>query len=211
MLIAGRSWDQLDFGRWSEIRGGAVKPDSVASNAVDRRNSFVLDAETSAALVLALVRSVHTGHGPTGSPVGPGWRVWDAPDATDAVFGGKFDDSGFRAARKALADGRRRVGRIDGDGHSRRPSFRDLPRDLPSHLIVDPPDRVETPEALRVDALSIHPLPDGRWVLDLGGLFVTTHPDEMLNCCVAGVGANRSSYRGVETPALLFEGLEIRA
>ena len=209
-LIAGRSWDQIDFGRWSAVRGGTVRPEAVATDAVERRIPVIFDAEASAALTLALVRSVHTGPGPTGSQVGPGWRVWDAPDATNAIFGGNFDDSAVRAARTTLADAGQLVGRIDGDGHSRRPSFRDIPRYLPSHLIVDPPHRVDAPEALRVEALSIHPLPTGQWVLDLGGTFVTTTPEEMLNCCIAGVGADRSSYRGVETPSLLFEGLDIR-
>lgn len=210
-LVASRSWERLALDRWSEARGRSVTAEEVSPAATNRRIPLLFDTEASATLVLALVRSVHTGAGATGSGVGPGWRVLNAPDATNALFGGSFDDAGVGTARTVLADGRRLVGRIDGDGQLRRPSFRDLPRPLPSHLIVDPPERVEAPDALRVGAISIDPLPTGEWVLDLGGAFVTTAPEEMLRCCVAGVGAERSSHRGVVTPALLFEGLDVRA
>jgi len=209
-LIASRSWDQLALDRWSEARGRTARPGEATPGAANSRISLIFDPETSATLALALVRSVHTGPGPTGLQAGPGWRVWNCPNARNAIFGGNFDDAAVGTAKAVLADGRRLVGRIDGDGHLRRPSFRDLPRPLPSHLIVDPPDRVEAPEALRVEAISIHPLPTGQWVLDLGGAYVTTTPAEILNCCIAGVGEDRSSHRGVVTPALLFEGLEVR-
>jgi hypothetical protein len=69
---------------------------------------------------------------------------------------------------------------------------------------------VEASDVLRVEAISLHPLPTGEWVLDLGGAFVTTTPEELSRGCMAGVGPVRSSHRGVETPALLFEGLEVR-
>jgi hypothetical protein len=136
--------------------------------------------------------------------------VWNAPDAPDALFGGNFDDSGVGTQRIALADGERLVGRIDGAGHLRRPSFRDAPRPLPSHLLIDPPFRDEAPDAMRVETFSLHPLPTGEWILDIGGRFVTTTPEELSRCCVAGLGPAQSSQKGVETPALLFEGLEVR-
>jgi len=210
LMIAARSWDRLAFDRWPEARSRAVTPDEVGQASSNRRVPLLFDPETSASLALALVRSLHTGPGPIRSRVGPGWCVWNAPDARDALFGGIFDDSGVGTARSALADGERLVGRIDGAGHLRRPSFRDPPRPLPSHLLIDPPERTEAPDALRVEAISLHPLPTGEWVLDLGGAFLTTTPEELARGCVAGVGPVRSTHRGVETPALLFEGLEVR-
>lgn len=211
LLIAARSWDRLALDRWTEMRGLTVAPDDQASATVNQRIPLLFDPEASASLALALVRTLHTGPGPSGSRVGPGWRVWNAPDAPDALFGGNFDDSGVSTERTVLADGERMIGRIDGAGHLRRPSFRDPPRPLPSHLLIDPPSRDAAGDAMRVETLSLHPLPSGEWILDLGRGFVTTTPEELSRCCVAGLGPARSSQKGVETPALLFEGLEVRS
>jgi hypothetical protein len=212
-LIAARSWDRLALDRWAEARGRSVMPDDVTPAGPNGRIPLLFDPETSASLALAVVRTLHTGPGVTGTRVGPGWRVWNAPDAPDALFGGDFDDSGVGTERIVLAEGERLVGRIDGAGHLRRASFRDPPRPLPSHLLFDPPVRAEAlepPEAMRVETMSLHPLPTGEWILDLGGAYVTTTPEELSRCCAAGVGPALSSYRGVVTPALLFEGLEVR-
>ncbi len=57
--------------------------------------------------------------------------------------------------------------------------------------------------------VSIHPLPTGEWILDLEGPFITVTPEQLLRCCTAGVGPAHSSYRGVTTPGLLFDGLTV--
>jgi hypothetical protein len=209
-LIACRSWEAMPFHRWTQAGNRSDLLDEMPTGSPSEGLSLLFDPETSAALVLALVRGVVCGPGPTGVPAGPGWCVRDLPQAEGALFGGDFDDSARPTGEKILVDGQRLVGRIDGPGHLRRPSFRDLPRPLPSQLHVDPPPGDAVPGTPKVESLSIHPLATGHWVLDIGGGFVTTTPEELLRCCVAGVGPKCASHRGVVTPALRFEGLGVR-
>jgi hypothetical protein len=150
--------------------------------------------------------------------------VADEPLAPDALFGGSFDDAGFPTRRRVLADGARGIGTVDGPGCLRRPSYRDPPRAQPFHPVLE--DGPEDPggDGLLVSELAVHPLPDGRWILECDGILrrgaewgpavrgglISTNPALLARCCVARVGPARSSHRGVRTPALLFEGLQVR-
>jgi hypothetical protein len=176
-------------------------------------------------LVLALVKALHIHEPERGFPVGPAWRVVDDPGHTMALFGGSFDDAGFATGRTPLADGQRAVGRIAGKGHFRRPSFRDRPIPMPSHLTVlaegngPPPTR-----GVLVTALTLHPLQPDHWMLEIDGAhledgrpgpvlrsaIVAVSPMELVRRCAAAVGPARLSHLGVETPALVFDNLTLR-
>jgi len=224
LVLAARSWRNLSREGWSELQEARQLPQGASLGGPERRLPVLFSPETSAVLVQALVRAIH-GY-PRSSPfeVGPGWRVHDAPDDTEALFGGDFDDIGADARCLTLADGSTAIGRIHGAGHLRRPSFRDRPRSSPSHLRVEPLETVRAGDALRVSRLSLHPLPSGRWILDIDGALlsggapgpvaaggmVSTTPEELVQKCVAGCGAAVLSHRGVRTPALLFDGLRVK-
>jgi len=185
-----------------------------------RRLPWLVRPEPAALLVQALVRHFHR-PGSRAVEVGPAWRVADDPTDPRALFGGRFDDTGFPSGRVVLADGGRWLSGLAVRGHLRRASFRDPPVPMPSHLVVSDGDDPEPPDALVVTALRIHPLGD-RWFLELEGrvqwrgshgggfrgLVVAARPDSLPRRCVGSVGPARLSHRGVVTPSLVFEGSE---
>ena len=96
-----------------------------------------------------------------------------------------------------------------------RTSFRDPPTSFPAHLVVEATGESPPARCTRVAGLAVHPLAEGRWVLelDLGSGpagFIETSPAELFRRCQAGIGPAHLSHRGVETPGLLFEGLPVR-
>jgi hypothetical protein len=224
LVLAARSWRNLSRGGWAELQEARQLPEGASLGGPERRLPVLFSPETSALLVQALVRAIHGDRRSSPLEVGPGWRVDDAPDDTEALFGGDFDDIGADAHCLTLADGSTVTGRIHGAGHLRRPSFRDPPRSSPSHLRVEPLETVRAGDALRVSRLSLHPLPSGQWILDIdgallsggapgpvaAGVMISTTPEELVRKCVAGCGTAVLSHRGVRTPALLFDGLRVR-
>ena len=139
-------------------------------------------------------------------------------------FGGEFDDAGFPTRRRILADGTQCTDSADGAGSLRRPSFRDPQRALPFQTVLEAGPEDPGQYGLLVSELAVHPLPDGRWILECDGILrrgaewgpvvrgglISTTPAALVRSCVARVGPARNSHRGVRTPALLFEGLEVR-
>lgn len=225
VLIGSRRWQELAEDGWRQV----VEDRWVASHEAPSRHPverplLLVDPECSATLVAALVKSLHGPGRPVGLPVGPGWKVVDDPLDGKALFGGTFDDSGFQAAPKTLSDGREITGLLNGAGHFRRPSFRDYPAALASHLVVAPGGAHAPEEGILVSTLRLHALEPGMWGLEIEGAwlesgqpgpalrrcFIRTSPEQLALSCLAAVGPARSSHRGVRTPALLFEGLEVQ-
>ncbi len=223
VLIASRSFERLPVDGWQAVLDDRRLAAQTAKPPPTRSIQVLFNPECSAILVQALVRTLH--HGELDLVVGPAWRVMDDPAGSAAVWGGTFDDAGFETRRTILADGRRACGALDGAGHFRRPSFRDRPAPSPSHLVVgaagsDLPDR-----CLLATGLRLHAIDAERWLLRIDGAWlergvpgsalhpshVTVSASELVRRCVAAVGPARSSYRGVETPALVFDGLTLQS
>lgn len=220
--VAARRWGSLHPDSWArmlELRG--IPPEVVVAPPAGTRLAVLFSAETAAELALALVRAVHGSSEAIGSAVGPGWIVDDRPREPGRLFGGTFDDTLAPTSARRLADGRTVLATIGGPGQRRRASFRDPPAAWPGSLVVAPAERVELRRGIYVNGLTVHPLPGGSWLLScegfsvegaepaaaLRGTVLRTSPGELVRACVAGSGASVSSHRGVQTPALLFDGL----
>ncbi|HSD48479.1 MAG TPA: hypothetical protein VLE71_01485 [Actinomycetota bacterium] len=221
LILAARSWPDLDPGAWVRMRSEGLGVGRAGLEMPAGRLPVLFSPGASTTLVLALVRAVP----PDGSrfEVGPGFRALDDPGEPGALFGGVFDDLGFPTARTLVADGRTMLTRLFGPGHYRRPSFRDAPVCLPANLVVEPPEAPAPSTGLIVHRAAVHVLSPERWVLEVDGTWwsggeprrairgarVPTGPHDLLSRCIAGVGAPLASYRGVRTPALLFDGLPV--
>jgi hypothetical protein len=210
---------------WAELLGDRLVGTGPIEPAMAGSTKLLFNPESSARLVSSLVRAVHTDESLLGSPVGPGWRLVDDPNDLDALFGGSFDDAGFRTRRRTLADGRNLVGLVEGQGNYRRPSFRDPPVPCPTQIVVEA-DRTSPPDGgMLVSDVEIHPMGPADWIIEIRGAplrdgrpvaplrhgFVRIEPAVLLERCLAAVGTSRSSHRGVRTPALLFDDLPIRS
>jgi len=226
LMIASRRWEDLPLDGWRtvledrRIGRGAGKLAGAGASSLP----VLFNPECSAELGLGLVKAFHDPALDSGTPVGEVWTLIDEPTHPEALFGGKFDDGGFPAAAKTLWRGGRVTGRLDGAGHLRRPSYRDRPGPLPSHLVVDVPAGQLPSRFLLVTRLTLHPLGRVRWGLEVDGAvlddgqpalrvrggFIATSPIELAQRCVASVGPARPSYLGVRTSALLFDGLSLR-
>ena len=222
LILASRAWNRLDTDGWARLAESRLEGRSgTHPPAPDDVPPLLLAPESAATLILTLVRAA-AAMGPE-LAVSPGFRITDAPDEPEALFGGGFDDLGFRTARQPVADGRS-LAAPSGPGHYRRPSFRDTPVALPSNLVVAPPASTPPGDRWSIHRLAIHALSVERWGLEvdatlyrghepcgsLRGAHVATGPRELLARCIVGVGAPVASHRGVVTPALLFEGFSVR-
>ncbi len=142
----------------------------------------------------------------------------------DGMSGGTFDDAGFAARARALADGSRVVGVLGTRGHYRRPSFRDVPTPGFTTLVVAEKDDRMPAKGFLADGLRVHRLEADRWVFDLDGVWlgdghrsadsdrleVTVRPLDLVARCTGSVGRARQFWNGVVTPALIFEGIRLR-
>jgi hypothetical protein len=224
IFVASRAWRNLDPAAWSHLAATRRLPDSAHAGEVRHPIPVLFTPEASATVVSALARSLHITGGHAGAPVGPAWQVTDDPRAADSLFGGRFDDAGFETRRRTLADGIRIAEPLAGPGSFRRPSFRDPPRPLPSHLVLQPGGELTWDRGLVVSELAIHPFPAGDWVLECDGTLagkeferlrvrgglVRITPSALVQRCAARIGEARPSHRGIVTPALLFDDLPVR-
>ena len=158
-----------------------------------------------------------------GSAVGSAWKLTDDPTQAGSLFGSTFDDAGFPTQRRVLADGLKIRGVIEGEGTFRRPSFRDTPRNLPFNLEVAAGGKTLPCDGILVTSVTIHPCAAGDWIIEFSGGrlqeggpgppitsgFIRVTPAELMRRCVASFGETRQSYLGVQTPALLFDGLDV--
>jgi hypothetical protein len=224
VLVARRRWSELPPDAWRTVLEDRRVPDRGDDPPPTAAVPVLFNPECSALLVLALAKTLHTEAREPGIEVGPAWKVYDDPGHAQALYGGSFDDAGFPTSRKRLANGHRTSGRIESRGHYRRPSFRDRPIPLPSHLTVSPTASGAPAEGVLATAVSLHPVESRRWVLRIEGAllhhgrpgpilrssFVSISPEDLALRCVATVGPPRSSHLGVETPALVFDDLSLR-
>jgi len=224
LFVASRRWDRLEAKGWADLAAERRWQSGALAGAHAGRMPVTFTAEAAAALVAALVRELHGGFRADEIPVGPGWRVVDDPLAPEALFGGDFDDAGFPTCRRTLADGVRGTDAATDRGFFRRPSFRDPPQVLPCHPVLEAGKEDPGNDGWLVSDLAVHPLPDGIWVLECDGILrrgsewgplvrgglISTTPDALVRSCVGRVGPSRPSHRGVRTPALVFDGLEVR-
>jgi hypothetical protein len=214
----------LSVESWRELLADRMAPRRRRRIGGKRRGTVVFNPEASGELVAALVRSVHLGAAAERLAVGPGWSLSDLPQEPEALFGGLFDDAGFYTAPTRLAANGILMGRITGEGHFRRPSYRDPPAPLPSHIVVDCVQRPLPDEGLLVSDLRIHTSSSGRWILEIRGSplpeglsgssivegYIQVAPRELLWHCAACLAPHRLSHRGVRTGSLLFEDLPLQ-
>ncbi len=210
LVTASRRWEELRRSAWADLAAERER----SSSTVGGQQPVLFTAEAAAELVSAVVRGCLITNEIFDAVVGSGWVVADDPASPQALFGGSFDDATFPTERRVLADGRKVVACIGGPGCLSRPSFRDPPQPMPSHLVVEGPAQASFDGGLIVTGLTIHPLAAGEWVIELDGSsggsvegFIRTNPLELMKCCTGAVGSSKLSHRGVVTPALLFEGL----
>jgi hypothetical protein len=226
LVIASRRWEMLGTAGWREVLDDRRIGRGTGKSLRHGNTSVpvLLNPECSAELGLALVKALHDPAVDPSASVAAGCKITDDPTDAQALFGGTFDDAGFPARPTVLWRNGRRVGRLEGAGHLRRPSYRDRPGPMPRHLVLDVPESPPPPRFLLATRLTLHPLGPARWGLELDGAvldggqpacrvrgaFVSTSPAELAERCVASVGPRRRSYLGVSTSALLFDGLSVR-
>lgn len=222
LQVAGRSWESLPHEAWALGLSDRMVPRRTRPLGAGWRGPVLFNAGSSASLVAALVRTVHVHERDLGRRVGRGWSLSDLPSESDALFGGLFDDACFPTRPTPLAGEGRIVGRLAGEGHYRRASFRDRPAPAPSHVVVDCGEEPPPGVGLLVSDLRIHPLEPDLWVLGVrGGPLPEGHqapaaleghirisPRKLLQRCLAAIGPSRASHTGVSTGALLFDDLE---
>lgn len=221
LIVARRRWAAFPVDAIKTRLEDRVGPQGAVERPPSGRASVLFSPECAARLVHALATRIHGSEAELGAPVGPGWRLTDDPGHPDAIYGGDFDDAGFTARHKELANGRVVVGRLDGPGHLRRPSFRDRPQSLPSYLSLPPGGGAPPARTLVVTGMEIHPFEADRWTLRLEGSVwgegapaaplapstLRIAPRDLVRRCATAIGPARLSYLGVRTPALLFENL----
>lgn len=224
LLVAARRWDRLEEESWADLAAERHWDAGAVAGPRAGRMPVTLSAECASRLVAALVLALHTGERAIECAAGPGWELVDDPLAPDALFGGGFDDAGFPTSRRILAGGGTGTGPATGPGTFRRPSFRDPPHPLAFHPVLEGGREEPGGDGLFVSELAIHPLPNGRWLLECdgtlrrgcesgplvrGGLISTT-PHDLVRHCVRRLGPSRSFHTGVRTPALVFDELGVR-
>jgi predicted Zn-dependent protease len=223
LFVASRSWSELPERGWAGLAEERSLGQGALTGGDHGKLPVLFSAEAAAILVAAVARTLHGREESVGAAVGPAWEIADDPGAADALFGGRFDDVGFATQRRVLADGVRAVQPLNGRGCFRRPSFRDPPSPLHSHLVIEAGDDSTPPALLYVTEAALHPLAGERWILECDGTLrrgaesgplvrgglIDTSPARLVERCVARVGPSVQSHRGATTPALLFDGLDV--
>jgi hypothetical protein len=218
-IVAARTLGALPIDGWSEFLDGACTGPGADGRAA--AGSLVVASEAAATLVASLAATLHGPERSPGSTVGRAWRLRDVPRWPKGLSGGRFDDAGFSTHSSTLADGSRVVEVLGAQGHFRRPSFRDLPTPMFTTLVVEEADDPMPSRGMMADALRVHRLHPGRWVLDLEGnrlerglpsgdrarLRLAVRPLELVLRCARAVGPARLYPNGVATPMLVFEGI----
>ena len=218
--VASRRFKGLPVDGWRRL--GADRTWPAGRSATPPEGAAVLfSPESAGELVFALARALHLGDSVELSTVGPAWRLVDDPAGPDCPMGCSFDDVLFPTRARVLADGHRGRDTIVGPGHLRRPSYRNPPVALPTHLVVEPTDASLPDRCVLATDLRVHALAPDRWLLEIDGgvleagepgppiarSFVSTHPRELVRRCIGSFGDARRVHRAVTTPALLFENL----
>ncbi len=185
---------------------------------------LLLEPEAAATMARGLAQALHRDGSTLGLPVGPGWKLVQDPQAPDSPFAATFDDAGFEAGTRVLADGREVTGVTEGPGFLRRPSFRDPPEPLALNLVVTSEPQPPPASFLAVADLRIHGGEEGDWLLELQvrtrgagkrareettRRFLRVRPEDLVKRVAAAVGRARPTAKGVNTPGLVLDGLRL--
>jgi len=214
---------QRGFGGWdARIDARDEETSRVDRAGVAPGRTVILSPHAAAPVVAALVDAFHReGVEPRGA-LGAGWGVADEPVRPDALVGGAFDDAGFPAARRVLADDGLWVGALAGPGTYRRSSFRDPPVEAASNLVMAGGQRgIALAGAANVSRSRVIRISPELWVLELelaGGLrssevtrnWIRTSPAALIGCCRSRLGGATLTPDGPIVPFLVFEGLSAR-
>jgi hypothetical protein len=181
---------------------------------------LVFTPEASASVVSALVDAFH-GASAQSRATGRGWDVIDEPAHPKGLSGGTFDDAGFPTESRVLAAGGLWLGRLGGRGTFRRASFRDLPTEMPTNLVVAGGETGSVPHNAAVARrCRVLKLSEELWVLELDlserpnpkgrkRRWVRVHPSTLLRACASRFGQPGVTPAGPIVPWLQFEGLTL--
>jgi len=184
-------------------------------------DELILTPRAAAPVVAALVARFHGSRAVPRGPAGTGWTVADDPAIAGALAGGSFDDAGFPSTRRELAAGGLWVGRLSGPGTFRRASFRDIPAEAATNVVMVGGAGYSLPAGgTIVRRARVIQSSGDVWVLELtldgdssGGVdrrrWLRIDPATLLDRCVAGLGEQRVTADGSVVPSLVFRGLGV--
>ncbi len=217
-VVTGRGLDDLERFGWiaPDLEGAAVPLETALSGGI-----LLLEPHAAALVVRALAAEICAPGRPTRQRVGPGFRISDDPIHPKGLTGGRFDDAGFPAIRKPLADGNRVLALFEGRGHLRRSSFRDPPAPDLTTLVVEGGDETPPKSVVHVPHARLHAADLGDWVLEpvaawLGDEshgkpvargFLRVSAREVVRSLHATGGPATLSPNNTHTPALLLDGI----
>ena len=220
-VIAGRGLDELDRFGWiaPDLEGAAVPLETALSSGI-----LLLEPTDAAVVVRALATELCAPGRPTRQAVGPGFRVSDDPVHPKGLAGGKFDDAGFPAIRKPLADGNLILALFEGRGHLRRSSFRDPPVPDLTTLVVESGDETPPKSVVHVPEARLYAVAPGDWVLEPLGAwlgdgnsgqpvargFLRVAPRDLVRRVHATAGLAVPCPNNTHTPALILDGINAK-
>jgi len=205
---------QRGFENWeARLDQAPASPANSKIGTTTDRGALILTPRAAAPVVAALVKAFHSG-GLGGRGAGPGWSVSDDPKRPDGLAGGSFDDCGFPARRRILAESGVWVGNLVGAGAFWRTSFRDPPEENPSNLVMDGNRAQDGPNGRRtVQKCRVVRSSSKFWVLELGlGTgrhdWIRVEPQKLLSACAYQMGEPVVSAEGPIVASLVFQGLD---
>jgi hypothetical protein len=222
--LEGRLFAQRGFDGWEELLSREDIQFPVASaDGLGRSKPLLMTPRAAAPIVTALVQSFHLAGSAPIEGVGSGWELADDPARPDALSGGTFDDAGFPATRRVLAQGGVWVGPVAGPGTMRRSAFRDPPAENVTNLVMDGGEITASLGAVLVVKRSrVIRSSQELWVLELDvasrenpaeleRIWIRTEPRLLLLGCASRLGGSQVTPDGPTVPALLFEGIGVPA
>ena len=219
----GRLYAQRGLTGWENLldRPG-VEDELVSRPDSDDLGVLILTPDAAAPVVAALVDAFHGPGSAQFDEQAGGWSISDEPVRQDGLAGGSFDDAGFPATSRVLADKGAYRDRLGGPGTFRRTSFREPPTEIATNLVMAPGEPVSnaTPGSVAIRC-RVLPLAPQLWVLELDladqdhsrdpmRRWIRVQPRELLAACAGGLGGLRVTATGPIVPALKFVGLATR-
>jgi hypothetical protein len=224
LITAARSPQNLDVRAWSALVAERTWSSGIRATSFNGKSAVVFRQESAATLVQVLVQALSTPDQPLIIPVGPGWKLVEDPLEPGALLGGTFDDCGFPAVSKTLADGCRTSDTLSGPGSWRRGSYRDRPRPMAANVRVASLEATLPRDSVAATTVVLHRLDPARWAIEFtGGLlsggeagpsisrgFIEIGPEALVRRCAGTIGVARADHRGVTCPGLVFSDLPVR-
>lgn len=216
---APRMAAQRGLENWGTLLDGLTERGCPPTQTVEGGPGRLLLTPDAASPVVAALTMAFHGPGSDRQPhCGEGWCVADEPTHPEGLSGGSFDDAGFPASARVLAEDGGWVGCLSGPGNYRRSSFREPPieslsnlvfRKADSSLVGEPPGEVVT----RCRVLRLSPV---LWVLEMTMAaasgddgrtrWLRIGPRDLLSRVIGGFGALRVTAEGPITPAIILRG-----